>query len=997
MKKWLALMVAMLLAAVVGAWAEDAQGVLTAEPWKLDTSSLTFLDDGTGKLTNAQGMTFDITWTLKGSDVTYTFDFYGKHTVELTLGDQDGVPALALRDGSATWYPESRYAELAAASNAGLSLYPAALGEEINLGFVKMRFTGAEVTSIIGGDSMWYPASDGMQFFCLVGHVENTSGMELAIDRLCAEMTFDGQYTYNASAAVVTNGMKQESLPALTKAEYRIYAEIPDKLVDSLNTCAVRFALKDNFTSRPAFLGEGSFAFEVALDGDVCAQAKKGPAREMTYFEESPALPVPTSYVDVYQSGSNVHSTNGRTTRISYRYTVRTNQDKAADTFKAYLEALKKDGYTVKESGGKYTVLTGSVELATVTISSSTLEMDIRPGNEKLKPGVKPTEKPAAAAYTLGDTIRTASAEMTLEKTGTAKQLYSSITKRSSGICHYYEPVTGDSLMYVSGTIRNIGSTPIDIRHIYCVFTFDGQYSYAGDVDGVKKDAADFIHDLSPMTSVSYYCYADVPSSVLNSYKECVVSLGFTDDFDVKFVSGTTNLDDFTHCDQVFEVKLTRGGKTSAAVKTDTPAAKETASGDAAGMESAAQEEPKAEEPTYVFAFESASYTVAAKGTLKLKPVLQGAEVQGQAKYTWTSSDTAVAKVTNGTVTGVKAGSCTITCSMSDKSGNPYTASCEVVVTQPVTGIKREKETVTVAAGGTFQLNPTVSPASATNPALRFSSSDTNIATVDDKGVVTGKQTGKCTITMEAADGSGKSARQPVSVVPFVIDMDEIVLTERETYKLELPYADPISGMCIKFEKGCFDVGNVSTASYMRGGYNVLLNWAKGSTNYITIHPKKAGTVTLYVMNDNAFFGVDSPRVKYPIKIKVEHSAVYDSTSFPKLEYSKAMADAAAYLGEQVSLSGVVVQAEKESNLIRYTVATKGSHDNQLVVTAPARGSSAMLNPGEKVTVYGAFAEAESQTTETGLSRVMLVVEAEKINDSCFNSSMTEPKVEYWD
>ena len=78
-------------------------------------------------------------------------------------------------------------------------------------------------------------------------------------------------------------------------------------------------------------------------------------------------------------------------------------------------------------------------------------------------------------------------------------------------------------------------------------------------------------------------------------------------------------------------------------------------------------------------------------------------------------------------------------------------------------------------------------------------------------------------------------------------------------------------------------------------------------------------------------------------------------------------------------------------------MATKGSHDNQLVVTAPARGSSAMLNPGEKVTVYGAFAEAESQTTETGLSRVMLVVEAEKINDSCFNSSMTEPKVEYWD
>lgn len=677
MKRWLVLAVAMLLAVTAGAWAEDAQSILTAETWVMDGSSLTLLADGTGKLTNAQDMTFDITWTAKGSDVTYTFDFYGKHTVELTLGDQDGVPALALRDGSATWYPQSRYAELAAASNADLSLYSAALGEEINLGFVKMRFTGAEVTGIIGGDSMWYPAKDGMRFFSLVGCVENTSGMELAINRLCAEMTFDGQYTYSADAAIVTNGMKQESLPALMDAEYRIYAEIPEKLVNSLGACTVRFALDNNFAGKPSFLGDGDFAFEVALDGDTCARAKDGPAREMTYFEESPALPVPTSYVDVYPSGSNVSSTNGKTTRISYRYTVRTNVDKAADTFKGYLEALKQDGYTVKESGGKYTVLTGSVELATVTISGSTLELDIRPGNEKLQPGVKPTEKPAAAALALGDTIRAASAEMTLEKTGTAKQLYSSITKRSSGLYHYYEPVTGDSLMYVSGTIRNTGSTPIDIRHIYCVFTFDGQYSYEGEVDGVKKDAADFIHDLSPMTSVGYYCYADVPASVLNSYRECVIRLGFTDDFDVKFVSGTTNLDDFTHCDQVFEVKLTRGGKTSATVKPDASAAKETT----------AQENAKAEEPDCVFDFEDASYTVAAKG----------------------------------------------------------------------------------------------------------------------------------------------------------------------------------------------------------------------------------------------------------------------------------------------------------------------SRDNQLVVTAPAAGSGAMLNPGEKVTVYGAFAEAESQTTDTGLSRVMLVVEAEKINNVCFNSRITEPKVEYWD
>ena len=82
---------------------------------------------------------------------------------------------------------------------------------------------------------------------------------------------------------------------------------------------------------------------------------------------------------------------------------------------------------------------------------------------------------------------------------------------------------------------------------------------------------------------------------------------------------------------------------------------------------------------------------------------------------TWTTSDSTVATVTNGTVTGVKAGTATITATT---SGTGKTDSCTITVVQPITSIKlvdasgKSLSKLPVTTGGTAELYASLSPVS---------------------------------------------------------------------------------------------------------------------------------------------------------------------------------------------------------------------------------------------------------------------------------------------
>lgn len=70
-----------------------------------------------------------------------------------------------------------------------------------------------------------------------------------------------------------------------------------------------------------------------------------------------------------------------------------------------------------------------------------------------------------------------------------------------------------------------------------------------------------------------------------------------------------------------------------------------------------------------------------------------------------------------------------------------------------VTGVTLSDSTAALAVAGTKQLTATIAPADATNTNVTWSSSDNDIATVSDTGLVTGVAAGTATITVTTEDG----------------------------------------------------------------------------------------------------------------------------------------------------------------------------------------------------------------------------------------------------
>ncbi len=84
-----------------------------------------------------------------------------------------------------------------------------------------------------------------------------------------------------------------------------------------------------------------------------------------------------------------------------------------------------------------------------------------------------------------------------------------------------------------------------------------------------------------------------------------------------------------------------------------------------------------------------------------------------------------------------------------------------------VTGVTLDMNEMTLATGGTGLLTATVSPAEATNKNLNWSSGNTDVATVDNSGLVTATGAGETVITVTTADG-GFQAVCAVTVNPDI-------------------------------------------------------------------------------------------------------------------------------------------------------------------------------------------------------------------------------------
>lgn len=128
---------------------------------------------------------------------------------------------------------------------------------------------------------------------------------------------------------------------------------------------------------------------------------------------------------------------------------------------------------------------------------------------------------------------------------------------------------------------------------------------------------------------------------------------------------------------------------------------------------------------------------------------------------TWTSSNTSIASVTqSGEVTALANGQATIT-AKSDSGG--LEAKCTVTVGTDVTGISLSSTAETLKNGESITLTATVTPNSASNKTLQWTSSNASVASVSDAGKVTALSDGQTVITVKAVSG-GVEAKCTVTV-----------------------------------------------------------------------------------------------------------------------------------------------------------------------------------------------------------------------------------------
>ena len=183
----------------------------------------------------------------------------------------------------------------------------------------------------------------------------------------------------------------------------------------------------------------------------------------------------------------------------------------------------------------------------------------------------------------------------------------------------------------------------------------------------------------------------------------------------------------------------------------------------------------------------------------------------------WTSSNTKVATVSaDGVVTAVKEGTAVITAT----AGN-VKATCKITVSKAVVKVTKVSVTASarnIAAGKKVQLKAAVAPSKATNKAVTWKSSNTKVATVSSKGVVTfSKKAGgkKVTITATAKDGSKKYGK--ITLTCMKGSVKKITLSGVKTLK---------AGKTAKVK------AKVTT---MNGKANKTLTWTSSNTKIATV------------------------------------------------------------------------------------------------------------------------------------------------------------------
>ena len=244
------------------------------------------------------------------------------------------------------------------------------------------------------------------------------------------------------------------------------------------------------------------------------------------------------------------------------------------------------------------------------------------------------------------------------------------------------------------------------------------------------------------------------------------------------------------------------------------------------------------------------SETLEKSKTLKLTVTFNPTNTDDKS-LTWTSSDSTIASVSGGTVTAKKVGTATITA----KTANNRSANCKITVVELPTGVKLSKTAVTLMAGASQDVTATITPSTATNKTLTWTSSNMSVATVSN-GKIMAKSAGTSTVTVKTANGKTATCKVTVKAAPTAIKISNASLSlgVNETY-------------------------NLTTTITPSNAFNTV-TWTSSNASIVTVSngkltAKKAGTATITVKTANNKSATCKVTVKPAASsVKLDKSAV---------------------------------------------------------------------------------------------------------------------------
>ncbi|GEM_PF-845848 len=271
----------------------------------------------------------------------------------------------------------------------------------------------------------------------------------------------------------------------------------------------------------------------------------------------------------------------------------------------------------------------------------------------------------------------------------------------------------------------------------------------------------------------------------------------------------------------------------------------------------------------------------------------------------WKCTDTSVVTVdSTGNLTAKAVGTATVKVTVGNLS-----ATCKITVVQPVTSISLNKTSVAMDALDTYQLVASPYPNNAFNKEVSWKSSNENVATVDQTGLVTAIAKGSATITVTAMDGSNISKTCSITV-----RNNANIITVVDELESPHPYANSCSDKWVYTLKDAEKLlVTFSSDTMMEDGFDFLYIYDKDKNQIGKYTGNELAGKTITVPGDTVIIKMssDDGGTEYGFKVIDVSAAEQERVAMPVADITS---QEVAY-GTKITLS-----TDTEGASIYYTV-----------------------------------------------------------------------------